>query len=470
MKSNRKSAGIYTRISEDREGAELGVQRQEEDCRALASRLGWTVAKVYQDNDISAYQRRKVRKGYKSMMADIEAGQIDAVIAWHPDRLHRRAAELESFIDTIQTREVAVATVNGGEIDLSTPDGRMTARLLGAVAQREVEHGRARMVRAKQQAADTGKWRGGPRPFGYESDGVTPRATEVAALVEAANRFIAGQSLRSIARGLAANGITTTSKHAHPLDEVALRRILLRPRNAGYVETRGEILGTATWPAILPEETWRAVVAKLRDPSRTTTTGNTGRWLGSGLYLCGVCGGTVRASSSGSGRRIYRCKTGAHVTRDQKQLDQFVLGVIYGFLQHAETLARFASTAPDNVKPLRAEAAALRARRDLLAVDYATGNLTGSQVRIATANLDEKIRAVEANLGSIGMAASMAGLAAAPDPGKAFLGFSLGRQRATLATLATITIQPSAKGRTKGWTSGDPYFDEDSIVVVLRDE
>ncbi len=49
-------AAIYTRISQadDR----LAVTRQEEDCRALAARLGWPVAEVYTDNDVSATKGR----------------------------------------------------------------------------------------------------------------------------------------------------------------------------------------------------------------------------------------------------------------------------------------------------------------------------------------------------------------------------------------------------------------------------
>jgi hypothetical protein len=38
-----------------REGAGLGVARQEQDCRALCERCGWTVAGVYPDNDVSAH-------------------------------------------------------------------------------------------------------------------------------------------------------------------------------------------------------------------------------------------------------------------------------------------------------------------------------------------------------------------------------------------------------------------------------
>src|ERR687887_507586 len=36
-------AGIYTRISMDRVGGGLGVERQEQDCRELCARRGWEV-------------------------------------------------------------------------------------------------------------------------------------------------------------------------------------------------------------------------------------------------------------------------------------------------------------------------------------------------------------------------------------------------------------------------------------------
>jgi hypothetical protein len=48
-------AAIYTRISDDHTGEELGVQRQLDDCTALAERLGWEAVARYDDNDISAY-------------------------------------------------------------------------------------------------------------------------------------------------------------------------------------------------------------------------------------------------------------------------------------------------------------------------------------------------------------------------------------------------------------------------------
>ncbi len=51
------SVGIYTRISSDRTRQRTATTRQEEACRAFASLRGWRVEGVYEDVDVSAYQR-----------------------------------------------------------------------------------------------------------------------------------------------------------------------------------------------------------------------------------------------------------------------------------------------------------------------------------------------------------------------------------------------------------------------------
>src|SRR5213078_4676766 len=93
-------AAIYCRISADREGRELGVERQEADCRALAERLGLHVVDVYIDNDLSASTRsRKDRPRYRQMLADARAGKVTTVIAYTSGRLTRRPREHEDLID-----------------------------------------------------------------------------------------------------------------------------------------------------------------------------------------------------------------------------------------------------------------------------------------------------------------------------------------------------------------------------------
>src|SRR3990170_8440207 len=90
------AAAIYARISSDPEGTHLGVERQIADCRELAGSLGWPVAGVYVDDDVSAFSGRR-RREYERLCEDVKAGAVDALVVWHPDRLHRSPRELEDF-------------------------------------------------------------------------------------------------------------------------------------------------------------------------------------------------------------------------------------------------------------------------------------------------------------------------------------------------------------------------------------
>jgi site-specific DNA recombinase len=163
-----RKAGIYVRISQDREGERWGVQRQEEDCRKLAERLGWQVAGVYDDNDMSAYNQRKPRPAYKRMWADVESGRIDAILAVHTDRLYRRMRDLVDIIDLAEKRDVVIKTTDSGDLELNTSAGHEVAHHLAAAAQGASDRQGERIKRQKQPAAAQDRRHGGSRAFGLD--------------------------------------------------------------------------------------------------------------------------------------------------------------------------------------------------------------------------------------------------------------------------------------------------------------
>ncbi len=59
--------GVYARISSDREGDQLGVRRQMEDCERLAEERGWVVVDLYVDDDISAWSGKR-RPEYERLL------------------------------------------------------------------------------------------------------------------------------------------------------------------------------------------------------------------------------------------------------------------------------------------------------------------------------------------------------------------------------------------------------------------
>jgi hypothetical protein len=65
---------MYARISEDREGAGLGVQRQLGDQCTLFTQLGLRLAGVYADNDLSAFTGKPARTTWRCWLIWTQAG------------------------------------------------------------------------------------------------------------------------------------------------------------------------------------------------------------------------------------------------------------------------------------------------------------------------------------------------------------------------------------------------------------
>jgi DNA invertase Pin-like site-specific DNA recombinase len=112
-------AGLYCRISQDRLGGQLGAKRQREDCENYAVQRGWTVADVYVDNDVSASSGRR-RPEYERMLADVEAGRIDAVVTWDLYRLHW-LGEVEGLRTSLAAAEQKLTQMQRTATNLGMP-------------------------------------------------------------------------------------------------------------------------------------------------------------------------------------------------------------------------------------------------------------------------------------------------------------------------------------------------------------
>ncbi len=242
-------AGVYAGISSDPDETRLGVGRQEKDCRELAQRKGWEVVDTFIDNDLSAATSKR-RPEYQRLLTAIEAGDIDAVIVWDLDRLHRRPIELEEFFAACDAAGLRHLATVGGDVDLSTGEGVLVARIKGAVAAEEVRKLKARVTRKHAELASAGKLSGGGhRPFGYEADRMTLRPGEAEEIKDAARRVLAGESVRGITQDWRRRGVSTV--RGAVWSPTTVKRLLSSGRISGQREHHGEIVGEAAWPAII---------------------------------------------------------------------------------------------------------------------------------------------------------------------------------------------------------------------------
>ncbi len=307
MPKRARAAAVYARISSDQEGTALGVTRQLEDCRRLADDLGWSVAEEYADNDLSAWNGKR-RPAYERMLVDLAEGRRDAVLVYHQDRLTRRPSELENFVDVLTKASVGlVRFVAGAQVDVASGDGLLVLRVVGAVAANESTEKSRRVRRKLDEVAAAGRPHGGSRrPFGFEDDRITHRPDEADVIRLLAGRFLAGESLRSLAIWLDDTGVKTVQ--GGPWRTPTLAGLLASPRNAGLRQHRGEVIAEAVWKPIISPETRERILARQLDRA-VTGRRSPRRYLLTGLLRCGRCGNKLYSSARQTSRR-YVCLAG----------------------------------------------------------------------------------------------------------------------------------------------------------------
>jgi site-specific DNA recombinase len=417
---------VYARISKDRNGEQAGVNRQVEACRELVDSRGWTIVAEHIDNDISAYSGKR-RPGYLALLDDMKAGLVEAVVVWHPDRLTRNPRELEDLLDVIEARGLQVATVQAGDVDLSTSSGRAVARTLVAWGKHESEHKGARQQAAIGEAAKNGK-RHGFTPYGWRSE------DEAAVVAEIVARLLAGDSLRSIGLDLNARGVPTVRGGEWSPQQV--KQVAVRPSNAGLRTHNGAVVADGDWSALISRDDHERVTRLFKDPARKTTRAG-GKHLLSGLLRCGKCGAPMRFAR-GNGRELYRC-VNLDVSASSAPVEEFVLELVQRRL-NAPDAAGVTEPGTESYDAGVSRLAALRGRLDDLAADYADGTLDREQVKVAGARLREQIVTVEAEL-----RAQEKRSAALRARGVDVFALSVEAQRALLRGLVSVSVNPAVK-------------------------
>ncbi|GGV65470.1 hypothetical protein GCM10010277_72800 [Streptomyces longisporoflavus] len=304
-----KRVGIYVRISKDRKGQELGIQRQEKACRELCERMGWGVYKVYPENDISASTTSKKRRPqYAEMMRDARDGLIDGVVVYSIDRLTRRISELTSFLEEQQEQGFAFATTEGE--DTHSANGRMILTIKGAVAQQETERMSERVNNSLLQRREQGKpHAGGKRQFGFkEGTHFQELDDDETELIRAGYRMlmdITPKTPGDVARSWNASGVTTPQGGVWTIN--AVKRVFRAERTGGIVTHKGRDIGDSIYGSPLTREQWENIQTVLDGRATPTAQGQGKRkHVYSGFLQCGHCKSTMRVQWATIQGRTFR--------------------------------------------------------------------------------------------------------------------------------------------------------------------
>jgi site-specific DNA recombinase len=323
---------IYTRKSTE-EGLEqefnsLDAQRESAEAfvRSQAGE-GWTcLPDRYDDGGFTGGNME--RPALKRLLADVEAGKVDAIVTYKVDRLSRSLLDFARMMQAFEQHQVSFVSVTQ-QFNTATSMGRLVLNVLLSFAQFERE---IIAERTRDKVAATrrkGKWSGGRPMLGFDVD---PRGQRLCVNPEEAERvraifalLLEHGSLPPVVRELESRGWankrwrTRSGREGggEPFTRVGLRRLLTNVLYAGKVRYKEEV-HDGEQPAIVDPAVFRGAQELLRGGGRTggaPARGRVGALL-CGLLRCVPCGRAMTPAHSAKGVRRYRYYT---CTRAQKR-------------------------------------------------------------------------------------------------------------------------------------------------------
>ena len=162
MASTKKPirAAIYARVSTTGHGQDVGLQVEE--LERVAKQRGWVVTEdhVYTDQGVSG--AKASRPALDKMMEDAAKGRFDIIAVWKLDRLARSVIHLLDVVESLQAWGVGLVSVRDAHVDTTTPAGRFSLQILGAVAELERSLIQERVKAGVARAQAAGKHCGRP--------------------------------------------------------------------------------------------------------------------------------------------------------------------------------------------------------------------------------------------------------------------------------------------------------------------
>jgi len=127
----------YIRVStadQAKQGFSLDLQGNK--ITLQADLADYDLVEIIRDEGHSAKNMK--RPGIERVIQMVKAGEVEAVIIYKLDRLTRRVADLDRFIQLLNKKDIALISVKDS-IDTKTAAGRMVLNVITAISQWERE-------------------------------------------------------------------------------------------------------------------------------------------------------------------------------------------------------------------------------------------------------------------------------------------------------------------------------------------
>jgi DNA invertase Pin-like site-specific DNA recombinase len=221
------------------------------------------------------------RPALRQLLADIQAGKVDAVVTYKVDRLTRSLADFAEIVEIFDGKGVSFVSVTQ-QFNTTCSMERLTLNVLLSFAQFEREVTGERIRDKIAASKKKGMWMGGLPPLGYEAreHRLVVVGSEADVVRYIFRRYAALGSVRLLQEELAALGITSKhwtsavgrSRGGKPLSRGALYLMLQNRIYRGDITHKGQSYPGEHEPIIEPP-VWDMVQAKLAANHSERSTG-----------------------------------------------------------------------------------------------------------------------------------------------------------------------------------------------------
>ena len=166
MNDEKKICGLYMRVStEDQAKEGFSLPEQKERLETYCKFKGYEIKDYYTDAGISA-KKGNHRPEFERLKEDIKSKKINTLVALKLDRVTRSIYDWEELVNFLDENEAYIDCAND-DINTTTANGKMIARLLISVSQNEIERTSERTKIGMVGAIKSGHLPSTP-PLGYK--------------------------------------------------------------------------------------------------------------------------------------------------------------------------------------------------------------------------------------------------------------------------------------------------------------
>ncbi len=300
---------LYARKSTDEADRQvLSIEAQLTEAREFAKKEGLMVAKEFIEKQSAKKPGRHV---FNKMLAGIEAGEAQGLLAWHPDRLARNSVDAGKVIHLLDTGKLETLKFPQFWFD-KTPQGLFMLNIAFGQSKYYIDNLRQNIKRGLRQKVRKGVYPG-KAPLGYlnklDDHTIIKDPENWRKVKKVFEAYATGKYTLDDLRELALSLGLVSPRSKKKLSNATTQRMLENPFYYGCFEYKGELHEGIHEPIISKQLFDKAQeVMEDRGKPRKDTDYD---WAFLGMFTCGECGRSITAEQhtkkSGLVFRYYRC-------------------------------------------------------------------------------------------------------------------------------------------------------------------